>query len=80
MKLSPWVLNVPQRRAIGKLCLIAEPIANLPGVGSKTIESLIGMGLVEIVPPEPNTDVHYRLTPKGDKMHEELSRLNRIPR
>lgn len=80
MTISPWDLSVPERRCIGRLCLIAEPPANLPGVGMQTITKLMNLGLVEIAPPEPNTDVHYKLTDAGDVLHEELWKMNRIPR
>jgi hypothetical protein len=80
MNLSPWDLNVAERRCIGRLCLISETLSSLPGVGMPTINKLIKYGLVETDPPEPNTDVHYKLTEAGEKMHEQLWKMNRIPR
>jgi hypothetical protein len=79
MTISPWDLNVPERRCIGRLCSIAEPLANMPFVGQQTVDKLITLGLVEVAPPEPNTGVHYKLTDAGDNMHEQLWKINRIP-
>jgi hypothetical protein len=81
MDISPMALNHPQRRAIGFLASeYGGSLITMPYVGSKTIDALIKLGLIEIALDDFRGDRRYRLTKAGNNMHEELSRLMLIPR
>lgn len=72
-------LNYHQRKAIGKMAVHAVSIEDMPGVGQRTIDSLVKEGLAEIAPGHDMERIRYRLTPLGDYVYDELYRDNRIP-
>jgi hypothetical protein len=80
MPISFWDLTVPERRCLDRLYL-DEPLNKMPGVGKKSIQRLMKLGLVEESPDTPlGDDIHYRRTDEGNWVYEEMWKANRIPR
>ena len=80
MAVSYRDLTVPERRCLGALYM-AEPIANLPRVGRKSIERLLQLDLIEEADaPLGSDETYYRRSAAGNAVHEEMWRDNAIPR
>jgi hypothetical protein len=73
------LLTVPERRCLAQLSM-DEPLANMPGVGAKSIQRLMELGLIEESPNTPlGGDRRYRRTDKGKRTYEAMLSANRIP-
>jgi hypothetical protein len=79
MAITFWDLNVPERSGLVKLYR-DEPLCNMPLVGKKSINRLIELGLIEESPNTPfGAPIHYRRTPEGERVYEDMWRNNQIP-
>jgi len=66
MTISCRLLSVPERRCIGALYL-PEPLENLPGVGKRSIDRLLQLGLIEETKgPRGSHGPYYRRTDAGN--------------
>ena len=73
------LLTVPERRCLAQLSM-DEPLANMPGVGVKSIQRLMKLGRIEELPNTPiGGDRRYRRTDKGKRTYEAMLSANRIP-
>jgi hypothetical protein len=72
--------NHAQRTAIGRLALVDEPVQNMHGVGQRTIDQLVDLGVAVQTGEHRRGCPTYRLTDFGGQVHEVLRRANRIPR
>jgi hypothetical protein len=80
MAITFWDLNVPERSGLVKLYM-DEPLCNMPLVGKKSINRLIELGLIEKSPNTPfGASIHYRRTPEGERVYEDMWRNNQIPK
>jgi hypothetical protein len=79
MRPSFWNLTVPERRCLDRL-FMDEPLANMPGVGKRSIQRLLELGLIEESPNTPlGGDLRYRCTDEGKRIREDMRKANRIP-
>ena len=78
-EIDPWSYNPPQRKAILLLAHMPEPLFRMVGVGPETIDQLMAWGLVAVAGMLSRHAI-YRLTDKGWKAHEALTRAGRLPR